>query len=105
MLFRSAETGETARLLAKFHPTSTVIAVCEDARVARQIEGYMQNCYSVVTEITRGNGAHVRVGFSQGKKKGLFVDGDLVVCVHTMRNLENTKEWTVRILNVTDTSA
>jgi len=98
-----SETGETARLLAKFHPTSTVLAVCLDDRVARQVEGYMQNSYSTLTTTPRGQGAHVRVGFEEGKKKGLFKNGDAVVCVHTMRNLENVKEWTVRILNVTST--
>jgi len=98
-----SESGETARLLAKFHPASTVLAICVDDQVARQIEGYMQNAYSVVTTVPRGQGAHVRVAFEEGKKMGLFVNGDAVVCVHTMRNLENVKEWTVRILNVTST--
>uniref|UniRef100_A0A7S2HAX6 Pyruvate kinase n=1 Tax=Haptolina brevifila TaxID=156173 RepID=A0A7S2HAX6_9EUKA len=98
-----SESGETARLLSKFHPTATILSVCLDDRVARQVEGYMQNAYSVCTTVPRGQGAHVRVGFEAGKKKGLFANGDAVVCVHTMRNLENTKEWTVRILNVTST--
>merc|ERR1719393_951913 len=43
-----SETGETARLLAKFQPTAPIIAICLDGRVARQVEGYMCNAYSVV---------------------------------------------------------
>jgi len=100
-----SETGETARLLSKFHPTSPIMAITMDARVGRQIEGYMCNAYSVVTAVPRGQGAHVRVAFAEGKKMGLFADGDAVVCVHTMRNLDNVKEWTVRILNVTSATA
>eukprot|EP00967_Tisochrysis_lutea_P047868 scaffold58350_cov31-Tisochrysis_lutea.AAC.1 len=96
-----SQTGETARLLAKFHPTAKIIAVCSDARVARQIEGYMCNTISVVTDKPRGDGRHVVVAFEAGKKYGLFNDGDNVIAVHTMRNADNVKQWAVRILNVT----
>merc|ERR1711908_84847 len=37
-----SETGETARLLAKFHPNTQILAICSSDRVARQIEGYVQ---------------------------------------------------------------
>ena len=60
-----SETGETARLLAKFHPASQIIAVCVDGRVARQIEGYMCNGISVLTDVKRGDGAHVRLAFAE----------------------------------------
>jgi len=52
------------------------------------------------TKEKRGDGAHVRIAFETGKKAGYFVDGDAVVCVHTMRNAEGVKQWTMRILNV-----
>ena len=100
-----SETGETARLLAKFHPNATIIAVCVDAHVARVIEGYMCNAYAIVADCPRGDGAHVRLAFEMGKQKGIFNDGDAVVCVHTMRNAEDVKQWTVRILNVTSSAA
>jgi len=96
-----SETGETARLLAKFHPDATILAICPDDWVARQIEGYLCNAKAVQTDIPRGKGAHVQLAFAEGKKYGLFADGDIVVCTHTMRNTENVKEWTMRILNVT----
>jgi len=96
-----SETGETARLLAKFHPVSTILAICPEGWVARQIEGYLCNAKAIQTDVKRGDGAHVRLAFDEGKKMGLFVDGDAVVCVHTMRNADNIKQWTMRILNVT----
>jgi len=98
-----SETGETARLLAKFHPDAKVLAVCCDEGVARQIEGYMCNTISFGAKMKRGDGAHVRFAFAEGKARGIFVDGDPVVVVHTMRNADNLKQWTVRILNVTST--
>eukprot|EP00962_Isochrysis_galbana_P052773 scaffold24254_cov101-Isochrysis_galbana.AAC.2 len=99
-----SQTGETARLLAKFHPVAKIIAVCSDVRIANQVEGYMCNTVSVVTDSPRGEGRHVMVGFEAGKKKGLFKDGDCVIAVHTMRNADNVKQWAVRILNVTSSA-
>lgn len=102
-----SQTGETARLLAKFHPVATIIAVCNDVRVANQIEGYMCNTISVVTDVPRGEGEgrHVIIGFEAGKKRGMFKDGDCVIAVHTMRNADNLKQWAVRILNVTSSAS
>merc|ERR1711908_212920 len=74
-----SETGETARLLAKFHPNTQILAICSS------------------------DGAHVRHAFKVGLEKGLFAVGDAVTCVHTMRNVDNKKQWTMRILNVTTT--
>lgn len=98
-----SETGETARLLAKFHPHAQILAVCASETVARQIEGFMCNAYAVHTELPRGDGVHVRHAFKVGIEKGLFNQGDAIPCVHTMRNVDNKKQWTVRILNVTTT--
>jgi len=94
------ESGETARLLSKFHADATIIAVATDARIARQIEGYMCNTFAVATDAKRGNGSHVRLAFEEGKKKGIFANGDCVVVVHTIRNEAGIKEWTTRILTV-----
>jgi pyruvate kinase len=100
-----SQSGETARLLAKFHPSAKIIAVCNDVRVANQVEGNMCNTMSVLTDSPRGEGRHVMIGFEAGKKKGLFKDGDCVIAVHTMRNADNVKQWAVRILNVTSSAS
>ena len=100
-----SETGETARMLSKYHPHMPILAICVEGRVARQIEGYMNNSRAILTDVKRGDGAHVRLAFAEGKKLGLFADGDVTVCVHTMRNADAQKQWTVRILNVTSSSA
>lgn len=87
-----SETGETARFVAKFHPAVPVVAVMVDGRIGRQIEGYMASCTSIVTNQKRGDGAHVRLAFSECKRKGLLVDGDPVICVNTQRNSESLKQ-------------
>ena len=63
----------------------------------------MHNTKSVYTTLPRGDGVQVFHAFQEGKKMGLFDDGDAVVCVHTMRNVDNLKQWAIRILNVTST--
>jgi len=98
-----SETGETARLVSKYHPTAKIIAVCADGRVARQIEGYMCNTLCLITTQPRGDGRHIREAFQAGKDKGLFVDGDSILAIHTMRSPDGVKEWTTRIIHVTST--
>jgi pyruvate kinase len=92
-------------MLSKYHPHMPILAICVEGRVARQIEGYMNNARAILTDVKRGDGAHVRLAFAEGKKLGLFVDGDVTVCVHTMRNADDQKQWTLRILNVTSSTA
>jgi len=96
-----SETGETARLIAKYHPNAKIVAVCGDAAVARQIEGYMCNALAIVTKVPRGSGRHVHEAFTVGKEQGLYANGDAVLAVHTMRSPDGVKEWTSRIIHVT----
>ena len=44
---------------------SPILAVCVDGRVARQCEGYMANARAVLTDVKRGDGAHVRLAFAE----------------------------------------
>lgn len=97
-------TGETARLVSKYHPTSLILAVCGDATIGRQIEGYMCNTRCVVTSVPRGDNRHMMEAFKFGTAKGLFKDGDAVLGIHTMRSPDGIKEWTTRILHVTSTN-
>ncbi|KAJ1447900.1 pyruvate kinase [Pelagophyceae sp. CCMP2097] len=96
-----SETGNSARLLATFHADATIVAVCRNGNVARQVEGYLSNVRAVHTDLPRGAGAHVRLAFRRGKDIGLFRDGDLAVTLHTHRNAQGGKDWMIRILTVT----
>merc|ERR1719387_1303959 len=78
-----------------------MICVMKDGRIGRQIEGYMCSAKSLVATVARGDGKHVRYAFEEGKRFGIFADGDPIVCVHTTRNSEGVKQFMVRILFVT----
>ena len=52
-------------------------------------------------EVKRGDGAHLKLAFEVGKARGLFNDGDSIVCIHSMRNSAGSKQFMVRILAVT----
>jgi len=96
-------SGETARLIAKFHPNAKIICICETPSVARQIEGYMCNTVAFCSSIKRGptfrgDGAHVRLAFEKGKELGFLRTGDQVPVVHTTRNEDNSaRSWTCQI--------
>merc|ERR1712167_210203 len=77
-----SETGETARYVAKFHPYCPIMAVMAEGSIGRQIEGYMSHAFSLVTNVKRGDGAHVKLAFEEGKKKGLFSNGDSGLRAH-----------------------
>ena len=53
-----------------------------------------------MSSLKRGDGAHVRTAFVEGKKRGLFEDGDSVVVIHTVRRLDGVKQWMMRLLTV-----
>jgi pyruvate kinase len=96
-----SETGETARYVSKFHPNAPLVAVMVAGRIGRQIEGFNHHAFSIVTEEKRGDGAHTKLAFSVGKQKGIYKDGDAVICIHTTRNSDGVKQFMVRILFVT----
>jgi hypothetical protein len=61
----------------------------------------MSGAIALFTELPKGDGAHVKLAFGEGKRRGLFADGDPVMCIHTTRNSEGRKQFMVRILYVT----
>ena len=77
------------------------MAVMVDGRIGRQIEGFNSGAFSLVVEMKRGDGAHVKQAFAKGKAAGLFKDGDQVICINTTRNSDRVKQFMVRILFVT----
>jgi len=96
-----SESGETARYVAKFHPDCPVIGVTTDKRIGEQIEGYMACTVAMVVDIPKGDGKHIKYCFAEGKRRGLFKDGDAVVAINTTRNTEKIKQYMLRILFVT----
>ena len=75
-------SGKTARLIAKFRPSMPILALTTNADVARQMQGYMKNCRSMVIPTFAGTDGVVKAAIESGKSMGWCKAGDNVVCVH-----------------------
>jgi pyruvate kinase len=76
------ETGNTARLIAKFRPSMPILALTSNADTARQMQGYMKNCRAVLLPSMAGTEAILKAAIEKGKALGWCSAGDQVVCVH-----------------------
>ena len=61
----------------------------------------MAAAVSMVVDVPKGDGKHIKYCFAEGKRRGLFKDGAPVVAINTTRNAEKIKQYMVRILFVT----
>ena len=61
----------------------------------------MANAFAICTDVKRGDDRHLKLAFEEGKKRGIYTDGDLVVAVHSTRNDKDVKQFMVRVLSVT----
>lgn len=80
------ETGNTARLLAKYRSSMPIVALTKDIRVARQIHGYMKNCESYVIPSMRDPEAVIETAIASCITRGFCKAGDAVVCVYGSKN-------------------
>jgi pyruvate kinase len=77
-----SETGNTARLIAKYRPSMPILVVTTDEAVARQCNGYMNSCHSEVVPSMLGTDVILLHAIESGKKLGWCKSGDSIVCVH-----------------------
>ena len=75
------ETGNSARMIAKYRPNVPIMVLTPSPSVARQCTGYMKNCVSVVLPSTHGAEALLLKAISDAKEKGIVKVGDSVVTV------------------------
>jgi pyruvate kinase len=76
------ETGNTARLIAKYRPSMPILTLTNNAYVARQCQGYMNSCQCEVIPSMVGTDSIILKALETGKQRGWCKSGDSVVCVH-----------------------
>jgi pyruvate kinase len=82
MIVVVTESGTTARLVAKYRPTAPVLVVTANPAVARQTQGYLKNCVSLVAPNLDGDfEGLMRMALLEGVHRGLCKKGDCVVVV------------------------
>lgn len=76
------ETGNTARMIAKYRPSMPILTMTTSADVARQCQGYMNSCHSEVIPTMVGTETIILAAIDTGMKLGWCAKGDAIVCVH-----------------------
>eukprot|EP01036_Dinobryon_divergens_P025646 gene25646-34218_t len=76
------ETGNSARLIAKYRPSMPILAVTSVPAVARQLQGYVKNCKSMLVPSMKGTEALVAAAIQQAVTDRLCKAGDQVVVAH-----------------------
>ena len=76
------ETGNTARLIAKYRPSMPIVTITTDAAVARQCNGYMNSCHTELVTSMKGTDQLLLNAIKTGIAHGWCKAGDSIVCVH-----------------------
>ncbi|CAM9738459.1 unnamed protein product [Discosporangium mesarthrocarpum] len=92
------ETGNTARLIAKYRPSMPLIAFTAAPEVARQCNGYLRSVYTQVIGSMIGTDSIVYRAIDLGKEAGWVKAGDHVVCVHGMKEATAGSTNSVRVV-------
>lgn len=100
MIVVLTESGNTARLVAKYRPPVPVLVLTSNDCIARQTEGLLRGTKSVVLSSMMGTESHlVRAGVI-GKELGWVNSGDFLVAIHGMRDGASGASNMLKILAV-----
>lgn len=75
------ETGYTARLLAKYRPPQTIVAVTASETSARQLQ-IVRGVIPMLTASFQGTQSVVNRALAKGKEEGITSPGDNIICMH-----------------------
>ena len=79
-----SETGNTARLVAKYRPSAPVLVLTSTESVARQVSGMLRGCRTVVVGSMIGTESILMRAAEQCAEWGWCAPGEPVVAVHGM---------------------
>ena len=79
-----SETGNTARLVAKYRPSAPVLVLTSTESVARQVSGMLRGCRTVVVGSMIGTESILMRAADQCAEWGWCAPGEPVVAVHGM---------------------
>jgi len=78
------ETGQTARLVAKYQPAATILAITASEQTVRQLL-VVRGVVPVLTASFVGTDSVVAKALEHAKAQGLVKSGDVVVALHGQR--------------------
>ena len=95
-----SESGNSARLIAKYHPAQPILVLTPFPEVARQCQGYIRNCRASVVGSMVGTDAILNSSLESCKRLGLCATGDRIVCVHGNQEAKSGSTNMMRVLIV-----
>jgi pyruvate kinase len=98
MLIVLTESGNTARLVAKYRPKMPILVMTPFPDTARQCQGYLKNCHSLVLGSMIGTESILMRGIEYGKQRGWVRPGDHVVCLHGSKEAKSGSTDMMRVL-------
>lgn len=81
LILALTETGQTARLLAKYRPPQTVFAITASETTARQLQ-CVRGVQVMLTASFQGTDSVLRKALDRAKENGMVDSGDQVVALH-----------------------
>mmetsp|Transcript_73303 Transcript_73303/g.212122 ORF Transcript_73303/g.212122 Transcript_73303/m.212122 type:complete len:211 (-) Transcript_73303:50-682(-) len=78
------ETGATARMVAKYRPRATILAITASDTTARQL-GLVRGVVPMLTASFQGTDSVIQKGLAKAKELGIVKSGDTIVAVHGTR--------------------
>lgn len=98
MIVVLSETGNTARCIAKYFPSIPILVITNNAATARQTEGLVKNCKSVVIDSMIGTNTILTNASAMGKAFGWVKTGDSIVAVYGSQEAQSGSTNLVQVL-------
>jgi len=84
LILALTETGHTARMIAKYRPKATILAITASETAARQLLS-VRGVVPMLTASFVGTDSVISKGLNRAKEDGMVKSGDSVVAVHGQR--------------------
>jgi pyruvate kinase len=100
MIIVLTETGNTARLIAKYRPLVPIVVITATPEVARQCEGLLRNTHAFMAMSMVGTNPLISRGIRMGMEEGWVHANDNVVCVHGTLEAHSGSTNMMRVIHI-----
>jgi len=100
MLVVLTETGQTARLIAKYRPPQPILVLTGSAETARYVGGCMRGCTSFAVGSMIGTDSVLMRAMASGREMNWVKAGDKIVAVHGIQEATTGATNMLKVLTV-----
>ena len=100
MIVVLTESGNTARLVAKYRPPVPILVITPSAEIARQTEGVLRGTKSIQVGSMVGTDSLLLQAAVKGKELGWVMGGDYLIAIHGPKEGASGASNMVKVLHV-----